>query len=297
VPSALSTCRCGGKRSEAWPGAAQPPATSRASSGGGSDASPAWVGKVLTVLAVVAVYFGSRGCNRYVASREAREAALEALTEAMGPEEARAIVEAHHAACFDEHYKTGWGRRSKSSFDGEKYASCMVRRAESQVTELKLAAAKATRRRAAPTPRATSRPVPVSIPPPTPTPDPAVSMLVGATEDYGQVVVGDARLLDFQRAPQLTVRLSFTAVGRTEALRRYGLCSHVVRCEGRAFDSSPGQRMVLPCPLQVAGAKGTGEIHFALADPAPAEGACSIELALTDGHQVRSNTIEMPLTP
>ena len=101
----------------------RPRAPTAAAAVGAADPSRAWVGKVLAFVAVVAVYFGTRGCNRYLASREARGAAVEALGAVMEPAEARTLVERYHQACFDEHYKTGWGRRGKSSFDTEKYAS------------------------------------------------------------------------------------------------------------------------------------------------------------------------------
>lgn len=293
VPSGVGTCRCGGKRGEAPSSSAPARAPARAEAA--EERSYAWVGKVLALVAVVAVYFGSRGCNRYLASREARGAALSALTEVMGPEEARAVVDEHHAACFAEHYKTGWGKRSRSTFDTEKYARCIIRRAESEIVELKLEAARASRRR--PTPASASRPAsrppprPVGSPGPTQAPTPQAQ-----PADGGPVVLGDIRLLGFRREPQLMVRVTFVAVGRTGALQESAHCSYAVECDGQALGVPAGQRMVAGCSLKVDGAKGEGLLHFLLAERGPSEGACRLDLALSDGARLRSNQVVVPLT-
>ncbi len=46
--------------------------------------------------------------------------------------------------------------------------------------------------------------------------------------------------------------------------------------------------------MKVQGAAATGELSFLLL--APAEGECSLELALTDGSRPRSATVVVPLS-
>ena len=286
VPSAISTCRCGKTRDDARPStAARPRAPTAAAGVGAADPSRAWVGKVLAFVAVVAVYFGTRGCNRYLASREARGAAVEALGAVMEPAEARTLVERYHQACFDEHYKTGWGRRGKSSFDTEKYATCMVRRAESEMNKARLAAFTAARHSppAAPTPASS------------PTPATAIATPGAGSGVVGRVFIGDVKLLGFAREPQLTVRVSFMAVGGAEALRQSVLCSYSIDCGGQPQGPSGGP-MTTSCPLTIDGARGMGELHVALASPAPPDEPCRLSLALTDGTQLRSNTTLVPLS-
>lgn len=255
--------------------------------GGAADRSYAWVGKVLSFVAIVAVYLGTRGCNRFLASREARGAAVGALSKVMEPAEASAIVERHHAACFDEFYKTGWGRRDKSSFDTAKYASCMVRRAESE-SDSRVASATAPRRL-----------VPGAVPAPASDPTLATAtttpVLGTGSAAFGRVFIGDVKILAFDRQPQLSVRVSFMAVGGAEALRRSALCSYSIECGGQAQGSPAGQHVAVSCPLTIDGAKGLGELHVALASPAPPEGACRLDLSLTDGTQVLSNAVVVPL--
>jgi hypothetical protein len=238
-------------------------------------------------VAIVAVYLGTRGCNRFLASREARGAAALALAKVMDPAEASAIVERHHAACFDEYYKTGWGRRDRSSFDTEKYANCMVRRAESERDEPRVASATAPRL------------VPGAMPAPASNPTlatatPSLAPGTGSAA-LGRVFIGDVKLLGFERQPQLSVRVSFMAVGSAEALRRSALCSYSIECGGQAQGAPGSQPMAVSCPLKIDGAKGLGELNVALANPAPPEEACRLDLSLTDGTQVLSNAVVVPL--
>ena len=77
---------------------------------------------------MVLVYFGSRACNRQLASNEAREQAKQALTGSIGAEGAAAAMGRYHGACFDQTYRTGWGRRQGSKFDEEQYVNCLLTR-------------------------------------------------------------------------------------------------------------------------------------------------------------------------
>jgi hypothetical protein len=97
----------------------------------------------------------------------------------------------------------------------------------------------------------------------------------------------------WSRTPQINGHLRFVAIGSAEALASVAMCSYAVTCEGQA--QAVGQRALTPCLLTVQGAKGEGELDFALLTPAPAEGACSVHLSLTDGLRPRSAMVVVPL--
>ncbi len=264
----MTVCRCGQPRPEA-PFSEQPDL--EAASPSGATGGWSWLPKVLPVLLAVALYFGSRLWNRHQASEEARAAAVQVLSEVMPADEAKRAVSRHQAVCFEECYKTGWGRRASSTFDGEKYAKCVMNRLSSDLDQ---------EAAAPPRPLATARPRPLPpvTTPPMPSPPP-----------FGPVTLGDLKILAFQRQPQATVQASFVAVGKQ--MRSGAFCAFLIACEGRAR----GLPLLTPCTLKVDGIKATGELHYALKDPAPAESACRLELSLSDGSSVRSNTVAAPL--
>lgn len=276
VPWSIAVCRCGKPRPE--PGATLsggaealaklPPAES------GRDWS--WVPKVLGVLALVGLYFGSRMLNRYNASKEARGAAVAALAKVMGPAQAKDAVGRHHDQCFDQYYKTGWGRRQSSSFETEKYARCVLDKLTADLEKdgsARAAAAHAAR---------PARPQPVATMA-TPTPPPV------DRPHWGKVSLGDVKVVEFKREPQLTFKVDFVALGSN--LTREAYCSFLVNCQEQAGRAP----IVVGCPLQVEGVKGTGTLHYAQAGPAPAPGTCQLELQLSDGSTTRSNTVNVAL--
>jgi hypothetical protein len=97
--------------------------------------------KVAAFLVFVALFFGVRACNERSASNEAKEAMYERYAALGDPDAVKAAVDKHHPAIFDETYKTGWGRRQKSSFDAEQYARRMDREIERELGDLRQAAA------------------------------------------------------------------------------------------------------------------------------------------------------------
>jgi hypothetical protein len=96
------------------------------------------------------------------------------------------------------------------------------------------------------------------------------------------------------RSPQIGGRVSFVAIGNPEALASVAMCSYAVTCGGQRVGLPVGQAALAPCPLKVQGASATGDLEFSVLAPAP-EGACSIELTLTDGTRPRSSTVVVPL--
>jgi hypothetical protein len=250
---------------------------------------PGWAQKVLVAVAVVAFYFGARALNRWRVSFAARDVAIEALIPLMGVQNAREQVDRQHAACFDKAYKTGWGKWQDYSFDEKNHADCVLRRVMADVGRKNMARARAVQAAQRPpsVPGATMRPPPVRpVAPPTPRPAPPI---------LGRVGIGNVQVLNFSRTPQLTGHLSFVAIGNADVLASVAMCSYVVTCEGQAQALPGGPRTIAPCLLTVQGAKGEGELQFAVLGPAPVEGACSLDLALTDGTQLRSNSLVVPL--
>src|SRR5262245_6521842 len=192
VPWSIEVCRCGKPRPEA--GATLAGGAERLAQlpkpEPGVDWS--WVPKALGVLALVGLYFGSRMLNKYNASREARGAAEQAIGRAVDPKTAKEVVGKHHDACFEQYYKTGWGRRQSPSFDTEKYARCILEKSASQIqkdtTAAQLAAMKDAqaareeqRRQAAVTAAAAA-----AAAPPTPAPT--------ARAGWGKVSLGDLKV-------------------------------------------------------------------------------------------------------
>jgi len=280
VPWSITVCRCGKPRPE--PGPTLAGAAEALSKLPQAEAGPdwSWVPKLLGVLALVGLYFGSRMLNRYNASKEVRTAAVQALGEALGETQASEAVARHHAGCFDKFYETGWGRRQSSRFDTEKYARCVLDQVQSELTRNRtaqgLAALEATRAERA----ARGRRVAAARPP---------SAAPVERPSWGQVTLGDVKLVSWSREPQLTVEATFLALG--SQLTRDAFCSFRVSCDGQA-DQVP---LVVSCPLSLDGVKGTGRLQYALAGSATADASCSLELQLSDGGTTRSNTVAIPL--
>jgi hypothetical protein len=236
-----------------------------------------WVPKALGVLLVVGLYFGSRQWGRYSASKEAKNAAIQALSKVGDAASVRELVERHHEGCFDQHYKTDWRpRRARSTFDAEKYAECVLKRIVDDTGSLSRAAAREA-------PRAASRPQPAAaLPPattvPTPPPQPRSAL--------GRVTLGDLKVVEFRREPQMVMNVRFVALGNEVV--RDAFCSFRIDCAG-------GQEHLVSCPLDVAGIKGSGSLQYAAAGPAPAQAACRLELTLSDGRSPKSNTASVAL--
>jgi hypothetical protein len=244
---------------------------------------PPWARKVLIGLAVVAFYFAARALNRFRVSFGSRDVAIEALIPLMGVEAARQEAGRQHDACFDKAYQTGWGKWQDYSFDEQKHADCVLRGVMADTARRNVAAARAARAREA----ALRPPAPVRTPPPPPPPAPRTPA------PLSRVAVGNVQVSRWSRAPQISGHLRFVAIGSAEALARVAMCSYAVTCEGQA--QAVGQRALAPCVLKIQGAKGEGELDFALLTPAPAEGACTVHLSLTDGTRPRSDIVVVPL--
>jgi hypothetical protein len=241
---------------------------------------PSWAQKVLIGVAVVAFYFAARALNRFRVSFTSRDVAIERLIPLMGLEAARQEAGRQHGACFDKAYRTGWVKWQDYSFDATTHADCVLRSVMAGVARRDREQARAGRAAEA----ARRPPAPARTPPPPPrTPRPSLS----------RVALGNVQVSRWSRAPQVSGNLRFVAIGSADALASIAMCSYAVTCEGQA--QAPEQRALAPCPLRVQGAKGEGELDFALLTPAPAEGACSVHLSLTDGTRPRSSMVVVPL--
>lgn len=126
VPGHVETCRCGRART-AVPASA-PPFVPPAALEPTSLHQTTGLRAVGVLVAMVAVYFGSRACNREVASRDVRAQAEQELTRSLGAANAETALNRYHRECFGLTYSTGWGRRQGSKFDDQKYVACLVDR-------------------------------------------------------------------------------------------------------------------------------------------------------------------------
>jgi hypothetical protein len=283
VPIAIGVCRCGaprpGEAGVEGPASAagnrNPPPTADEA----SRSLPKWVKQVGGLLLVVSLYFGSRGCNRWQASREARNASVEALSEVVGAEDAQALVDRHHDACFDETYRTGWGRRQAAKFDAEVYVKCIVRAVEKEGSSAPREA-----RVHAPVPAATRAPRPLPSPTPTPMPEP----------DYGRITLGDFQVTVFKRLPNVQLVFKFVAVGQTEALRRAQSCMVDVQCGGRRIPGY-GEPTFTDCELEVDGSRGRSDKAMSWGNTTPVEGDCTLRFAVVRASRLQSNEIVVDL--
>jgi hypothetical protein len=245
---------------------------------------PPWAQKVLIGVAVVAFYFAARAFNRFRVSFAARDVAIETLIPLMGVQAARQEAGRQHEVCFDKAYRTGWVKWQDYSFDATQHADCVLRGVMSDAARRNLEQSRAARAAEA----ARRPPAPARTPPPPPAPAPRTP-----PPSLSRVALGNVQVSRWSRAPQVSGHLRFVAIGSADALASIAMCSYVVTCEGMA--QAPGQRALAPCPLTVQGAKGEGELDFLLLNPAPAAGACSVHLSLTDGTRPRSSMVVVPL--
>jgi hypothetical protein len=134
--------------------------------------------------------------------------------------------------------------------------------------------------------------VPVAVTPHAPAHEPtAESVPERAPADKSPLLLGEVKVSDLQREPQLTARVTFLAIGSSSALQSRLLCAYAVRC-GEAFDS--GERTET-C-LTLGEMRAIGTLNVALPGPAPAGGACTVDVWLSDGESVRSNRVTVPLS-
>lgn len=247
---------------------------------------PRWAQKVVIGVGVVALYFAARELNRFRVSFAARDVAIEALIPLMGLDVARVEAGRQQGPCFAKGYQTGWVKWQDYSFDQAKHADCVLRAVMADVTRRNLVASRAARAAEdAKRPKVIAAVTTPRPPRPRPTPPPVV----------GRVAVGNVQVLQVTRSPNISGRLSFVAIGNADALASVATCSYAVTCDGNAVGLPAGKKAITPCPLKVKGAAGAGELSFLVL--APAEGACSLELALTDGFaRPRSAPVVVPLS-
>jgi hypothetical protein len=246
---------------------------------------PRWAQKAVIGLGVVALYFAARELNRFRVSFAARDVAIEALIPIMGVDAARGEAGRQHGPCFAKGYRTGWIKWQDSSFDETKHADCVLRAVMADVARRNLVASRAARAaEEAKRPKVVAAVTTPRPPPPPRTPPPVL----------GRVAVGNVQVLQLTRSPNISGRLSFVAIGNADALASVVTCSYAVMCDGNAVGLPAGQKAIAPCLLKVQGAAAAGELSFLVL--APAQGACSLDLTLTDGARPRSATVAVPLS-
>jgi hypothetical protein len=120
VPRSVDTCRCGVARPYDffwWMGWTAQDYERRA---------PYKLLGLCTGVLIVAVIYGTRSVDRWLTSREARAAAVEAVTKVAGAQHAESLVARHHLACFNQRATTAWERLQGSKFNRVKYVDCIV---------------------------------------------------------------------------------------------------------------------------------------------------------------------------
>jgi hypothetical protein len=264
VPGHVETCRCGRPRtSNPAPRApvperpVDPPASLYQSTG---------LRAVAAFAAMVAVYVGSRACNREVASRDARRQAEEVLARSLGPEASKTAMDRYHRACFAETYHTGWGRRQASKFDAEKYVSCLVDRVKKD--------------------RGLASPVqpemPLAAAEPTATPS--------SYDSSGPLRVSEPRLLKLER-PSNTYWIVLRVAGGP--LPRYARVLQREHCDGSASGARfySAQELELGFEGEMSKASAIGYARCA-----PHCRSCAVELAIGEHSGVpTSNTVVVKL--
>ncbi len=266
VPVAVDACRCGAPRPEE-------------AAGEEIRTLPRWMKQLGGIVLLVSIYFGSRGCNRWQTSREARNASVEALSQVVGAGNARTLVDRHHDACFDETYRTGWGRRQAAKFDEDAYAKCIIRAVDTERRD-------AIREARVPIPVAASTPAPTPPPSPTPTPMPE--------PDYGLVTLGDFQVTHFKREPNVRLVFKFVAVGQVEALKRATSCMIDVQCGGQRI---PGfdEPTFTDCELELDGIRGRSDKAMSWGNTTPVQGDCMLRFAVVRNSRLKSNEIVVDL--
>jgi hypothetical protein len=287
VPLAVDACRCGAAR----PAGTEPAGSSLEVA---TDSNPVLAiteeaprllrgaRQLGMLLLVVGVYFGSRGCNRWLTSRETRKASMEALSDAVGKEGAEALLDRHHDACFDETYQTGWGRRQSSKFDEAKYVKCVLRGVEKDALDpVRESRARAPVAVASQPPTAAPK---VTPPTPTPTPEP----------DYGLLTIGDFKVTVFKSEPNVQLVFAYVVVGNPEALKRAKSCMVDVRCGGQRI---PGynEPTFTECDLALDGFRGKGSKAISWINTTPVQGACTLLFAVVRASRLQSNEILVDL--
>ena len=233
---------------------------------------PLWASLFMLSVALLAMWVGSRVWSHKRGERETREAALQAIGMLVGPQQAVAAVDLDHRQCFDVSYKTGF---AVTTFHADAYAKCVQRKVLADLAQ----------RRPAPTP------------PPRPAPAPAVQPTSAPRMSSipGHFIIGDVKVREFTRGPQLTALIAFSATGDPETFKLPALCSFIVECQGKV-QGAQNMRTVVGCPLEkVEEWKMEGELYVTLPTAAPADAACSIDLKLADRARFRSDAIVIPL--
>ena len=271
VPASVAACRCGATRpSDDSPSGAADFVQQRAAATATSEAAAPSSGEggvyrgyvqIATVLLAVAVFFGSRACNKWRTSSQARAQLIEGLSPKLGADNAKRVAEAHHDACFESSYRMG-GRRRASRFDDEAYVECVLSAVRKDPSSLRAPEAS--------TPAATT----VAAAPP------VVTRVAPTAAPVAQATIRDVNVLTFVRETGV-VELQFVASGASLA----GLT-----CEYRVGCSSGGEGLggTSACLSGAGGGDVAGSLSVLLGK-SPGEGVCSVFVRLTGSEGPRSS--------
>jgi hypothetical protein len=98
----------------------------------------------------------------------------------------------------------------------------------------------------------------------------------------------------FKKQPNLQLAFTFAALGQAAAIQHGGSRSVDVRCGGQGT-LGHNERSLVDCPLQLEGLIGKGSVATGWSTSAPAQGDCTLRVALVRGSRPASNELVINL--
>ena len=295
MPDTAPRCHCGLTRADA---AAAAPAMRAAQPMAASPVSPTarrWRLKTAAgAVLVIGAFLSVRSCRLSGPREVARVAAMDLLGARLNRGPALEAYDKYHGSCFRAHCYDTWIPWRRPDFDKAAYVRCMENKLRVEAGFDPLPMPRRRPRRTEPTRAPSSTKAPAAA-----TEKPAAVVIESAAEtrtpppSEGRLFLGEVKLVSFKRQPQMNVQVTFMALGAAELLPR-AMCSYAITCGGVAQGLPEGERAITPC-VTVEGLKGSGRLDVKLDAPAPAETECQMDLGLSDGAELRSDAVIVPL--
>lgn len=293
VPGAVQECHCGTTRQQAAAAVPTRGPTYATAAPRGTARRPWRLRTAAGVFLVVVSFFSARSCRLAGPEEEARLAAMDMLGARMNRRPALEAFDKYHPSCFAEHCHDAWQPWRKPDFDRASYVQCMTNRVRVEAGFAPLPIPTRRPRPVSSEARLSTTPRPPAVETVVPTEGPAETPTEAPTE--GRLFIGEAKGVSFRRQPQLSAHVRFMALG-TAALLPRAMCSYTIVCGGEVQGVAEGQRVIVPCvTVDADGLRASGSLEVTLVAPAPPQAACHMDLALSDGEHLRSDSVVVPL--